>query len=138
MYEAPLSTAPLDSCVHAPIWLEQGAQLSLGREKSIPRQTQTRTESAPPGAPLSETRLPRRDTQIVQLLQSLSLQGQGPPGECVNGFLTIKLLRTVGASTAQPESDSHGIGPGLRGSGGFITRPPPSLLDFRLQDSKPE
>lgn len=40
-------------------------QLSLGREKRVPRQTQTRTESAPLGTPFSEVRLPRRDTQIV-------------------------------------------------------------------------
>ncbi|XP_052044049.1 calmodulin-like protein 4 isoform X1 [Apodemus sylvaticus] len=31
------------------------------------------------------------------------------------------------------KSDSPGIGPSLHGSRGFITRPPPSLVDFRLQ-----
>ncbi|XP_076781837.1 calmodulin-like protein 4 isoform X2 [Arvicanthis niloticus] len=39
----------------------------------------------------------------------------------------------VGTCTVRLQSDSRGIGPSLHGGRGFITRPPPSLLDFRLQ-----
>lgn len=131
-----LSAAPVDSL----FWRDSVGVLSgsskepsraLGKRKGSQGRLRPGQRKPHPEA-LFRSEAPKKGHPNCPVAAEPQAPGAGTFGRVCNGFLTITLRRMVRASTVRLESDSPGSGPSLHGSRGFITRPPPSLVDFRL------